>query len=75
MKLFVDYTNWKGIREWREIDPETLNDKAFKILLDKYPLEDGSFITTYIMHVSMVDRGNARRTLRVDHIHGFRTES
>ena len=77
MKLFVDYTNWKGVREWREIDPE-FGEPAFHITFDKYPLEGdekGSYVMTHVMHVLMRDRNGAHRTLRVDHIHGFRTES
>ena len=81
MKLFVDYTNWHGKRAWREIkrwpQPSNCNELATElgtIELAHIPIDSG-FEMTYIIHVSMVDKGGARRTLRLDHIHGFRTES
>ena len=78
MKLFVDYTNWKGVREWREIVPER-GATDIRITFDKVPVGTDPLAIryehTFVINVSMPDRDNARRTLRVDHIHGFRTES
>ena len=72
-KLFVDYTNWHGKRAWREIEPEQGVDKI-QITFDRVPVGTEGFEHTFVINVSMVDRGGARRTLRLDHIHGFKVE-
>jgi hypothetical protein len=73
MQLFVDYTNWHGKREWREI-AQFEQGQPLKIEPGTYHHEDGSSEWTLVMHVRMVDRGLARRTLKVANIHGFRVE-
>lgn len=65
MKLWVDYTNWRGIRAWREI---SIIKGPY---LGPYHEEGQQPITTWVMDVAMADRDAMRRTLRLDHIHGF----
>lgn len=60
-KLWVDYTNWKGRRAWREIGP--IEAPKWELYVDEG--------WTWTLHVWMMDKGGARRTLRLDHIHGF----
>jgi hypothetical protein len=71
MKLFVDYMNWKGIRNWREI---VVTSPIYEGLYCEFNNHD-VLINTKVMDVLMADRGLARRTLRVDHIYGFRVEA
>ena len=77
MRLYVDYTNWKGKREWREI--ELLPNGGSYVAFSNYSeaSDDGKInvvYRTYVLHVAMVDRGGARRTLKLANIHGFKVE-
>lgn len=78
MKLFVDYTNHNDIREWREIEPCPMDGEFLTIKAGLYPRgkpeEPKRLESTFVLNVSMKDRRGARRTLRVDQIHGFRVE-
>jgi hypothetical protein len=80
MRLFVDYTNWKGRRAWREIKREFNNswppEWDFLAIIQPGKAPVGVFDTeiTFVIHVAMVDKGGARRTLRLDRIHGFSTD-
>lgn len=73
-KLFVDYTNWHGKRAWREIKPE-VGENTIRVTFDKVPVGTEGSEYTFVINVSMPDRANARRTLRLDHIHGFKVQS
>ena len=70
-RLFVDYTNPRGERAWREIRPDPLTGKQEISWWERHP--DGGYDPTGVLNVFMVDR-NARRSLRVDGIHGFRED-
>ena len=66
MRLFVDYTNWKGHRAWREIIPQSID-------VGRVPIGEAAYEYTFVLHVAMIDKDGARRTLRLDHILGFST--
>lgn len=64
MKLWVDYTNWRGVRAWRQIHVLSIPR------VGTYNTETEA-IQTWVMDVAMADRDGMRRTLRLDHAHGF----
>ena len=70
MRVLVDYTNWKGNRGWREVEPWT--GDIFAVEQGRYNHLDGSSETTQVIHVKMADRSDARRTLKLTNIHGIR---
>lgn len=74
MRLFVDYTNWKGKREWREIEPEF--DREYLRIEQgvHHHYDEDISEETLVIHCRMVDRGGARRTLKLTDIHGFKIE-
>lgn len=65
MRLLVDYTNWNGRRAWREIEPW---NGEFKIEQAREGSPHGGH---WVMHVAMVDKGGARRSLQLTNIHRF----
>lgn len=71
MKLSVDYTNYKGKREWREIIPINIEVGGYHT-----DFENGKNTseTTFLLNVHMLDRDGARRSLKMANIHGFKIE-
>lgn len=73
MKVLFDYTNWKGVREWREVRP-WMSD-VFLVGIGDYNLPDGYIeCNVKVIHVAMMDRDGARRTLKFDKIHAIKIE-